>query len=50
MVKSGKVTKDERVVTDFSHLNVRIAKNNLVYPLPKDTFLVLVLDMKCYCL
>ena len=28
-----KLTKDKRVVTDFRHLNVRIAKNNLVYPL-----------------
>ena len=26
---------------DFRHLNVRIAKNNLAYPLLKDTFLVL---------
>ena len=36
-----KVTKDKRVVTDFSHLNVRIAKNNLANPLLKDTFSVL---------
>ena len=27
-----KVTKDKRVGTDFRHLNVRIAKNNLAYP------------------
>ena len=33
--------KDKRVVTDFRHLNVRIAKNNLAYPLLKDTFSVL---------
>ena len=26
---SRKLTKDKRVVTDFRHLNVRIAKNNL---------------------
>ena len=41
MLISGKVTKDERVVTDFRHLNVRIAKNNLAYPLSKDAFSVL---------
>ena len=34
-------TQDKRVVTDFRHLNVRIAKNNLAYPLVRDTFLVL---------
>ena len=28
-------------MTDFRHLNVRIAKNNLAYPLVRDTFLVL---------
>ena len=33
--------QDKRVVTDFRHLNVRIAKNNLAYPLVRDTFLVL---------
>ena len=42
-------------MTDFRHLNVRIAKNNLAYPLVRDTFLVLrnskcevlsVLDLK----
>ena len=52
---SRKVTQDKRVVTDFRHLNMRIAKNNLAYPLLKDTFLVLgssryevllVLDLK----
>ena len=50
-----KLTKDERVVTDFRHLNVRITKNNLAYPLLKDMFSVLgsskckvlpVLDLK----
>ena len=30
--------QDKRVVTDFRHLNVRIAKNNLAYPLVRDTF------------
>ena len=52
---SRKLIKDKRVVTDFRHLNVRIAKNNLAYPLVRDTFLVLgnskcevlsVLDLK----
>ena len=55
MLVSRKDTKDKRVVTDFRHLNARIAKNNLVYPLVKDTFSVLgssrcevlsVLDLK----
>ena len=41
MLISRKVTWDKRVVTDFRHLNVRIAKNNLAYPLLKDTFSVL---------
>ena len=55
MLISRKVTKDRRVVTDFRHLNLRIARNNLAYPLLKDTFSVLgssrcevlsVLDLK----
>ena len=55
MLISRKLTKDKRVVTYFRHLNVRIAKNNLAYPLFKDTFSVLgsskcellpVLDLK----
>ena len=55
MLISRKVTKDKRVMTDFRHLNVRIAKNNLAYPLLEDTFSVLgssrcevssVLDLK----
>ena len=55
MLISRKLTKDKRVVTDFRHLNVRITKNNLAYPLLKDTFSVLgnskyevlsVLDLK----
>ena len=41
MLISRKVSKDKRVVTDFRYLNVRIAKNNLAYPLLKDTFSVL---------
>ena len=41
VIISRKVTQDKRVVTDFRHLNVRIAKNNLAYPSLKDTFLVL---------
>ena len=55
MLISRKLTKDKRAVTDFRHLNIRIAKNNLAYLLLKDTFLVLgsskcevllVLDLK----
>ena len=55
MLISRKLTKDKRVVTDFRHLNMRIVKNHLAYPLLKDTFLVLessicevlsVLDLK----
>ena len=47
--------QDKRAMTDFRHLNMRIAKNNLAYPLLKDTFTVLgnskcevlsVLDLK----
>ena len=34
-------TQDKRVVTDFWHLNVRMVKNNLAYPLLKNTFSVL---------
>ena len=33
MLISRKLTQDKRVVTDLRHLNVRIAKNNLAYPL-----------------
>ena len=54
MLISHKLTQDKRVVTDFRHLNVRIAKNNLAYPLVRDTFslgnskyeVLLVLDLK----
>ena len=38
MLISRKVAQDKRVVTGFRHLNTRIAKNNLVYPLVKDMF------------
>ena len=47
--------QDKRVVTDFRHFNTRIVKNNLSYPLVRDTFSVLgnskcevllVLDLK----
>ena len=41
MLISRKMTKDKRVVTDFRYLNMRIAKNNLAYPLLKDTFSML---------
>ena len=43
---SRKMTQDKRVVTDFRHLNMRIAKNNLAYPLLKDT-LTLLGSYKC---
>ena len=55
MLISRKLTKDKSVVTNFRHLNVRIAKNNIAYPLIKDTLSVLgrskcdvlsVLDLK----
>ena len=55
MLVSRKMTKDKRVVTDFRHLNMRTAKNNLAYPLLKDMFTLLgrskcevlsVLDLK----
>ena len=46
MLISRKLTKDKRVVTDFRHLNVRIAKNNLAYLLVRDTFLGLE-NSKC---
>ena len=41
MLISRKDTKDNRVVTDFRHLNVRIARSNLAYPLLKVMFSVL---------
>ena len=41
MLVSRKLTKDKRVMTDFRHLNMRIAKNNLAYPLLKDMFTLL---------
>ena len=46
MLISRKMTKDKRVVTDFRHLNMWIAKNNLAYPLLKDTFSMLG-SLKC---
>ena len=41
MLISRNLTKDKRVVIDFRHLNMRIAKNNLAYPLVRDTFSVI---------
>ena len=41
MLISRNLTQDKGVVTDFRHLSIRIAKNNLAYPLLKDTFSVL---------
>ena len=55
MLISRKLTQDKRVLMDLRHLNIRIAKNNLAYPLVRDTFSVLgnskckvlsVLDLK----
>ena len=55
MLIRQKVTQDKRVVMDFRHLNMRIASNNLAYPLLKDMFTLLggskcevmsVLDLK----
>ena len=41
MLISHMLTQDKRVVTDFRHLNIRIANNNIAYPLVRDTFSVL---------
>ena len=41
MLVSRILTQDKRVLTDFRHLNTRIAKNTLAYPLVKDTFTTL---------
>ena len=41
MLISRNMTKDKRVVTDFRHLNMHIAKKNLTYALLKDTFSML---------
>ena len=38
MLISRKVTQDKRVVTDFRHLNTRITKNNLAYPLVRHIY------------
>ena len=55
MLISRKMTQDKTVVTDFRHLNMCIAKNNLAYTLMKDTVTLLgsprcevlsVLDLK----
>ena len=55
MLISRKMTLDKGVVTDFRHLNTRIAKSNLAYPLLRDMFSLLgsskcevmsVLDLK----
>ena len=46
MLISQKVMQDKRVIMDFRHLNVRIVKNNLAYPLVRDTFSVLE-NSKC---
>ena len=46
LIISQEITSDKRPVTDFRHLNMRIAKNNLAYPLLRDTF-ALLRSSKC---
>ena len=41
MLISRKLTSNKRVATDFHHLNMRIVKNNLAYPLLRYTFSLL---------
>ena len=41
MLISRNVTQDKRVVTDIRHLNTRIAKRSLAYPLIKEMFTML---------
>ena len=41
MLISPKLMQDKKVVTDFRHLNIRTAKNNLACRLVRDTFLIL---------
>ena len=41
MLISRKLTKDKRVVTDFRHFNIRIARNKLAYPFTQNIFSVL---------
>ena len=50
MLISRKLTEDKRVVTDFRHLNVRIAKNNLAYPLAETFSQCLGIQNVKYCL
>ena len=49
MLISRKMTQDKRVLTDFRHLKLRIAKNNLASLLVRDTFSVLS-NSKCEAL
>ena len=46
MLISQKLMSDKRVVTDFRHLNMRIAKNKLSYPLLRD-IVALLGSSKC---
>ena len=46
MLISRKLVQDKRVVTDFRHLNVRMATYNLAYLSVRDTFPVLG-NLKC---
>ena len=40
MLITWNAMQDKRVMTDFRYLNIRIPKDNLAYPLVRDTFLV----------
>ena len=47
MLFSRKMTQDKKDVTDFRHLNMYIAKNNLANPLLKDTTFALLGSSRC---
>ena len=46
MLINKTLTKDKRCVSNFRHINMRIAKMNLAFPLVRDTFSILG-DSKC---
>ena len=46
MLKTGKLTKSKRCVCDFRHINTRIAKTSLVFPLVRD-MLPVIEGSKC---
>ena len=47
MLISQKMTQDKRGVMDFRHLNIRIGKNKLAYPLVRETFSALGISLRC---